>query len=129
MRRSIVWVVALLFLESIAIHSISVGSIRNVSLLYSNSSSVLINATCAACLCQLYSNQNFSSLNCYANNRTCRMHRRSDKNQSFQLMPSSSSTFYFLSLPNIQSTANVPSCRQTPNGSIGTLLLFLRIRS
>ena len=107
MFRNILWVVALLLLETIAIDGISVGSIRNVSLSFSNSSSLLINATCAACLCRLYSSRNFASFNCYANNQSCRMHQKSDQNKSFLLMPSSITKFYFLSLPNVQSTSDM----------------------
>ena len=107
MFRNILWVVALLLLESIAIDGISVGSIRNVSLSFSNSSSLLINATCAACLCRLYSSRNFASFNCYANNQSCRMHQKSDQNKSFLLMPSSITKFYFLSLPNVPSTSDM----------------------
>ena len=104
----------------------SIGLIPNVSLWFSNASPSLIDGDCQQCLCSLTLNPNFSSFNCYTNNQTCQIHHQSDQNQSFQLIPSLVSVFYFLSLPTVQSTANTYSCQQTLNGSIGKICLRLK---
>jgi hypothetical protein len=64
-----------------------------------NTSSPVIHGSCDTCMCAMLLNSDYSSFNCYPHNQTCHMHWRSDQNRSFQMVPSASTVFYFLSLP------------------------------
>jgi hypothetical protein len=89
----------LIILRDIMVQSVTIGSIKNASLTIFNTSSPVIRGTCRECMCAMLLNSNYSSFNCYTDNQTCHMHWKSDQNRSFQMVPSASTIFYFVSLP------------------------------
>ena len=126
MIKSVLWVVSLVLLQSMPSGGTSIGLIQNASLWFSNGSSHVVTGGCQECLCKLYLNKNFSSFNCYKSNQTCQMHKKADQNQSFQLVPSTVTVIYFLSLPTVQTAIRTSSCEQKLDSTTGNRDIFER---
>ena len=93
------------------IDAIQVGLIRNMSFTIANTNSTIINGTCQECLCRMAFDAQFSSFNCHTNNQTCQMHSKTNQSQTVNAIVSSSTHFYFFSLP-------LPPLNSTPLQSL-----------
>ena len=102
-----------LMVSSICCATGQFGKIENMSLTVLNENPVIFNGTCNECLCHMHINPSYSSFNCYRNNRTCRMHLSSNHYQLFRALSSSSSTFYYRSLPQCLSSIDCTSLSLT----------------
>ena len=100
LMRSIFIVCLLLRLCVIpGIQTVSLGSMRNVSLEIFYTSSTFVDGDRSTCICYLLSNDQFFSFNHFPSSRLCQFFLKSDQNKSFTLSSNTSSNFHFLSLP------------------------------
>ena len=86
----------------IASTTVTIGIVQNVSLTLFQSTTTIINGTCETCLCTLISDLSLFSFNCFKSNLTCEMHRMSDRNKPFELVPFVLGVYYFTSLPTLR---------------------------
>ena len=90
------------YLRLVASTTVTIGIVQNVSLSLFQRTTTIINGTCETCLCTLISNPSLFSFNCFNSNLTCEMHKTSDRNKPFNLVPFVRGVYYFTSLPTFQ---------------------------
>ena len=99
MRSVPIAILVLHGLANIELGAVSVGIVRNASLLILNANTTIIHGPCEACVCSLLTQPTFFSLNCRSDSLTCELYSVSDQNRAFTLMTGVNVSFYFLSLP------------------------------
>jgi hypothetical protein len=96
MLSLLIFILFLHQLEVISSTAYTIGVISNVSLVVPNTNSSIINGTCNECLCTMLLNATpISALNCFRTNNTCEIFSSTLASESFSLMASNTSSFYF----------------------------------
>lgn len=94
-------------------NAVSVGVIRNVSMILYDVNSTIVYGNCQECLCIMNLKRNYSSFTCNDELRICQMYWKDQQSQSYSLVRNSSSQFYFLTFPIISTSTTTQSTSTT----------------